>query len=270
MDIKTNIAEIGKGVSRRKVLLGGLAAIIAGREAPGVIIRSNLAGEKTKEEAEGEGGWVNPYVTEGLIAMWDGEWNAGGGVHDPNATVWKDLSGDTDLSLIAGRGSFTEDAFVMGGGGYAATAAFADSGLVRSIEICYADIKSEGRWIEVQSPNIGYYSQFNQNQLYVSATTQPKIATVYTSSPSTMSVIYDEDFAATVYRGAAIVAQSNGTTTSVASASNRVTLGGRYVNNTPSVALTGKYFSVRLYSRALSAAEIAYNYGIDKERFNLP
>ena len=39
------------------------------------------------------GGWVNPYVTDGLVAMWDGEWNAGGGVHDPNATVWKDLSG---------------------------------------------------------------------------------------------------------------------------------------------------------------------------------
>ena len=24
--------------------------------------------------------WTNPYVTDGLVAMWDGEWNAGGGV----------------------------------------------------------------------------------------------------------------------------------------------------------------------------------------------
>ena len=28
--------------------------------------------------------WTNPYVTDGLVAMWDGEWNAGGGVHDAN------------------------------------------------------------------------------------------------------------------------------------------------------------------------------------------
>ena len=37
--------------------------------------------------------WINPYITDGLIAMWDGEWNAGGGKHDANATVWKELSG---------------------------------------------------------------------------------------------------------------------------------------------------------------------------------
>ena len=30
------------------------------------------------------------YVQDGLIAMWDGVENAGWGVHDPNATVWKD------------------------------------------------------------------------------------------------------------------------------------------------------------------------------------
>ena len=38
----------------------------------------------------GSGGWKNPYVTDGLIAMWDGEWNAGPGKHDANAANWKD------------------------------------------------------------------------------------------------------------------------------------------------------------------------------------
>ena len=33
------------------------------------------------------------YVQDGLIAMWDGIENAGWGVHDAAATVWKDLSG---------------------------------------------------------------------------------------------------------------------------------------------------------------------------------
>ena len=33
---------------------------------------------------------------------------------------------------------------------------------------------------------------------------------------------------------------------------------------------TGQYHCLRLYSRALTAAEIAHNYAIDKARFNLP
>lgn len=37
---------------------------------------------------------INPYITDGLIAMWDAEWNAGIGVHDPTAIIWKDLSGN--------------------------------------------------------------------------------------------------------------------------------------------------------------------------------
>ncbi len=38
----------------------------------------------------------NPYVTKGLVAMWDGEWNVGIGQHDGNARVWKDLIGKSD------------------------------------------------------------------------------------------------------------------------------------------------------------------------------
>ncbi len=34
------------------------------------------------------------YVQDGLVALWDGIENAGWGVHDANATVWKDLCGN--------------------------------------------------------------------------------------------------------------------------------------------------------------------------------
>ena len=37
--------------------------------------------------------WHNPYITNGLIGMWDGEWNAGPGLHDANATGLFDLTG---------------------------------------------------------------------------------------------------------------------------------------------------------------------------------
>ena len=44
-------------------------------------------------------GWTNPYITDGLVAMWDGEWNAGFGIHNPLATTIKDLIGTNDLIL---------------------------------------------------------------------------------------------------------------------------------------------------------------------------
>ena len=53
-------------------------------------IRSNL-GDANAEFAEGE--LENPYITDGLIAHWDGIWNAGIGLHDSNVAVWKDLAG---------------------------------------------------------------------------------------------------------------------------------------------------------------------------------
>lgn len=38
--------------------------------------------------------WTNPYITDGLVAMWDAEWNEGGGVHNPSAKSLNDLSGN--------------------------------------------------------------------------------------------------------------------------------------------------------------------------------
>ncbi len=46
--------------------------------------------------------WKNPYVTNGLIAMWDGEWNADGGVHKNDSNI-VDLTGNcSNLILSSG------------------------------------------------------------------------------------------------------------------------------------------------------------------------
>ena len=37
------------------------------------------------------------YIQDGLIAMWDGIENAGWGIHEQNATVWKNLVGTEDM-----------------------------------------------------------------------------------------------------------------------------------------------------------------------------
>jgi hypothetical protein len=56
-----------------------------------------------RQIAFGKGGrkdyTAKDYVQDGLVAMWDGIENAGRGVHDDTATVWKDLVGVYGLDL---------------------------------------------------------------------------------------------------------------------------------------------------------------------------
>lgn len=65
---------------------------------------SSNVGSKNTSFIQQEEAIPNPYITSGLVAMWDGEWNAAVGVHDPNATIWKDLSGNRNhFYLVAGN-----------------------------------------------------------------------------------------------------------------------------------------------------------------------
>lgn len=54
----------------------------------------------------GSGGWQNPYVTDGLIGLWDGEWNVAGGQHDDSATTWVDISGNNRDAVLSGTYSW--------------------------------------------------------------------------------------------------------------------------------------------------------------------
>ena len=45
--------------------------------------------------------WSNPYVTDGLIAMWDGEWNVGPGKHSSTTSTWKDLIGSLNFAILS-------------------------------------------------------------------------------------------------------------------------------------------------------------------------
>lgn len=73
-------------------------------------IKSIIAAERIKviEKEELD---PNQYVTDGLVAWYDGEWNVGIGEHDSSATVWKDLSENSnDLQIPRlGIDAFWED-----------------------------------------------------------------------------------------------------------------------------------------------------------------
>ena len=55
--------------------------------------RSNVGGSMTSLIVKSAAPIDLPYVTDGLEAFWDGEWNAGYGEHRYDVTDWVDLSG---------------------------------------------------------------------------------------------------------------------------------------------------------------------------------
>ena len=62
-----------------------------------IIAVAAILGASAAQSARSE--TASRYIQDGLLACWDGVENAGVDVHDPSATVWKDLSGRYAFTL---------------------------------------------------------------------------------------------------------------------------------------------------------------------------
>ena len=223
-------------------------------------------------ERRGAAAWTNPYVTDGLVAMWDGEWNAGGGVHDANATVWKDLIGTQDMSLSQ-YGSFSDDSLVCAGTGYAASRGtlFAD--------FIYAEAVVEYDSLERQNGNIVIWGEYS-GMTYYSASMDLFIYNDTLIQTGGSNVFYTKNADDKLFllqytrpNSSDVFACANGVNlTRYAKTDNWATrygigfFGGRQSG----YSYSGKIKRVAMYSRIPIASEIAANYAIDKARFNLP
>ncbi len=240
------------------------------------------------------------YVQDGLVALWDGIENAGWGVHDASATTWKDLIGSFDAVKV-GSPTWSDNAANTSGIANTFQATIptssdfinaAKSGPI-SIEICLSISSIWGSRcpFSIEDSN-GSSSVYRFVQIFMQASKMylpapyEKNGTafigtgpVFDNPSGTISVSFGADgeyLSATPSRNGVV-----GTKGSLKIGTNAIfdpaTLGelgvstwyvriGRTHNNY----LPAAYHCVRVYSRALSAEEIAHNYEIDKERFNLP
>ena len=223
--------------------------------------------------------WKNPYVTDGLVAMWDGEWNAGGGVHNPDATVWTDCMGNGfDLSAASGMG------FVTWGANYAQTAA--NTGLVATGDYVFQDRNITAEVVTdwtIAGNNIGIIAinrggnYFNQTVGYRCAGGwlfcsygggQQNLSITGTLAVSFVSAENDGSVTITAYRAGTALTTKTVTPSSTITGS-KVELFGTSASAWGG-GVVAKVRAIRLYSRALTASEIAANYAIDKARFGLP
>ena len=237
--------------------------------------RSSVAARQSAAVSKGEDVSI-PYVTDGLVAMYDGIWNIGLDSHDSLSHEWVDLIGGRNLTIYPQYASWGDShlvlsrAIVNNSDQYGA---LGDSPLelVRTIEIIGVfptTIRASGSFF-----NCGYMNRglggfgggwLTTNCYYGGANCRffggdfgwsslREIAFVYNSDENIQDV--------TMYRNGEVY---TGTSTIYGSPNNAIDGIGLRSNGTAMV------YCIRCYSRTLAAEEIAYNFEIDKERFNLP
>lgn len=205
------------------------------------------------------------YVQDGLIAMWDGIENAGWGVHDPNATVWKDLSGNgNDLSLV--NVGIESKSMRFSAGSYATRNELSET--VNSDGITWevvANIENTGDFI-IFNFDKHLCAEFGRYRNILIATPSA-LPNGIGLNELTIPYVY---FKHAAYIGRSIFLDGDSKTTGKVNiwtvyktciVGNRIK-GGNYQ-------LLGTVSALRLYNRAISESERSANYAIDKARFGL-
>ena len=232
------------------------------------------------------------YIQDGLIAMWDGIENAGWGIHEQNATVWKNLVGTEDMVF---NQSFEYDI-------YNDSVLFRDdsrsgSRAISQMSITMTnDMTIEGmmlvpnvepiwdlrmcigllldhktgvfpfaRGAYYYTPSLKYSASYDDNSDRYFG--RPKIgetvssAIVFRRADKSFDGYYNGKYVASI-----------GSQDDNWLGDNKI-LKPVFVYKQLSDTMIGCDFRIhymRIYSRALIAEELAHNYAIDKARFNLP
>ena len=217
------------------------------------------------------------YIQDGLVAMWDGIENAGWGVHDQNATTWKDLSGNGHALLLSGTALFGADHAELDGSGFFYKSTdispfFAKTGLTAQVVSTKIDAgNNEGLYsIGLNTRFLWIWNSFQQGGGEMSFSKFVYSHNVGSTFPN-IARDAKTSFTITHANGVAntFVNKTADRTVSVSplsvSGTDRIAIGKiqNYQN------FEGNIYCVRHYSRALTDEEIAHNYEIDKARFGI-
>jgi hypothetical protein len=217
------------------------------------------------------------YVQSGLIAMWDGIENAGWGTHDPNATVWKDLVGNSDLTIsdttkaffksnalhrTPGLGDLATNSFII----YPCTISvtmYVDDGIAASSNPRFFSCTKPGNQSIRREFDCYNSNQANAPRLYEPAR-YGRFGRLSTGHWAISCICSDSTNVKFVD---SVCEKYVETTLNEKPAPFLLNIGAW---SSTSGAMMGDYYRVCVYSRILSDSEIAANYAIDKARFNLP
>lgn len=231
----------------------------------------------------GGGGWGNPYVTDGLITMLDGEWNVAGGQHETAPQKWIDISGNGNDFDVVNNSVFGSDHAIVGGTGFATGQMFSLAPTMKHVEaVVERDDNGTGIGVIFTQRNTGGrgggYADF---YFFVRPDGKVEVVAYDLSNPSYIGA------QAYCKKGSAFSAGSkysisagdgkiyvNGSEITGAIGPTTLNIAGNLIASswtaTSGYLWTGKIYSIRYYNRVLTDEQLDANYAIDKERFNLP
>ena len=238
-------------------------------------------------DAEQEAPFDNPYVTEGLIGMWDGEWNSANGVHRGRINVWHDLTENgQDIPIDMNHAIMHSNCIEFDGKGRGATInsplALSDMLTIEVVAqrekayvnattrpfFCYSqNVYWRGNGTEQGGP-IGYnlYVDNDRYSSYIHMYCCPNVETVNNPVALSYSAIDPTFYSAPTY-----YPLING----VLSSRIRVygysspRSSGIFAGTTSNADGATRIYCVRVYDRVLTEEEKQHNYAVDAERFGL-
>ena len=239
-----------------------------------------MLGARTAAWAKSVGGvpTARDYVQDGLVAMWDGIENAGWGVHDTNATVWKDLIGNLDATAIDSP-IFGDDHTDTSNGYWSlpssireivetqrltAEAVFRPSTSSATNQGIVGIGDNRSLWLFLGNPPLDNSATLNWQVRRSNPIRVWYNRGVFGTDVHSSSVVVDNSVC-NAYLDSTLCTITPDVAAGSSTSTNAFYMGRLNGQNK----FFGKTYSVRLYSRALTAEEIVANYAIDKARFGL-
>lgn len=209
------------------------------------------------------------YVRSGLVAMWDGIDNAGLGVHDDKTDTWVDIVGGMNLSK-RGNGTIKVKPMCMSFNGTYCFYASKSLGSICTMETV-VDAKTQ---IGSADPVLVQLNGTSEYKVHVNAN-QLTLGISYVGSMGQRFGYINTGVKAVswVFEKSPQLGYLFGTqigTWNQNKPQTATSIGIGAANSSMFRPGVGDIYCVRLYNRALTDAEIAHNYSIDKARFNLP
>lgn len=242
----------------------------------------------------------NPYITDGLIAMYDGEWNVGFGKHDSNTLIWKDLIGNNDITYSVA--SLTAQRYWLENGFYQRESGVFYFQSAPSVELTYILKNGLPFTVEVVAEVTEIPSSSNSSLINVADGLQSSGLLISYNSNSIFCACKDSWGSLTFVKignnwnfmsipfhcgmsmnganenGYMFFKTLNGEIEGHSSSIKqniltidltKMIIGGYAWSSITSRNHRGMVYCIRIYDRALDNEELSYNYQIDRERFGL-
>ena len=208
----------------------------------------------------------NPYVTSGLVAMWDAEWNAGFNAHDPESPVWVDLVGNNHMVLNPAS-TWGDQCLHNAPNTKGAVAQYWADGAV-TIE-CVMRVKrfypyDNIVFVVYNNYSVNTYRGIGKRHGWLTNGVKHSFVTFQFSRTDIFQASFWFDSWANL---SCCLDSEPMPLTSITSNTHTIDEDAVYLNAGNSEV---EYYTIRLYNRELTDAERLLNYDIDRLRFNLP